>query len=137
MLDGVLLQIAGKNLSFSIDTKLIKYVFFQSNKKFKTHAEIIKFAIFRSISILPSTCINYRYAVIATGCASCPKIKCERPGCGTYFCYHCKQYWHPNVTCDTARAERASSNMRSSVSYSHENSQQAKGISDQKFKSTS
>ncbi|KAL4217693.1 E3 ubiquitin-protein ligase rnf19b [Mactra antiquata] len=47
------------------------------------------------------------YAVIATECAGCPKIKCERPGCNTHFCYHCKQYWHPNKTCDAARAERA------------------------------
>lgn len=34
------------------------------------------------------------YAVIATGCASCPKIQCLRPGCGTSFCYHCKQVRH-------------------------------------------
>ncbi|XP_052260638.1 E3 ubiquitin-protein ligase RNF19B-like isoform X2 [Dreissena polymorpha] len=46
------------------------------------------------------------YAVIATECAGCPKIKCERPGCNTHFCYHCKQYWHPNKTCDAARSER-------------------------------
>lgn len=54
------------------------------------------------------------YAVIATGCAGCPKIKCERPGCDTHFCYHCKQHWHPNKTCDAARAER-SPNMRSAT----------------------
>ncbi|XP_064482458.1 E3 ubiquitin-protein ligase RNF19A-like [Ornithodoros turicata] len=47
------------------------------------------------------------YVVIATGCASCPKLVCERPGCGTAFCYHCKQEWHPNQTCDAARAQRA------------------------------
>ncbi|XP_013777466.1 E3 ubiquitin-protein ligase RNF19B-like isoform X1 [Limulus polyphemus] len=47
------------------------------------------------------------YVVIATGCASCPKLKCDRPGCDTYFCYHCKQEWHPNQTCDAARAQRA------------------------------
>ncbi|XP_076371195.1 E3 ubiquitin-protein ligase RNF19B-like isoform X2 [Tachypleus tridentatus] len=46
------------------------------------------------------------YVVIATGCASCPKLKCDRPGCDTFFCYHCKQEWHPNQTCDAARAER-------------------------------
>ena len=28
---------------------------------------------------------NCTYAVIATGCASCPKIECERPGCGMYI----------------------------------------------------
>ncbi|XP_064651769.1 E3 ubiquitin-protein ligase RNF19A-like isoform X2 [Lineus longissimus] len=63
------------------------------------------------------------YAVIASGCASCPKLHCERPGCNTNFCYHCKQYWHPNQTCDAARAERMelSPNMRSSsLSYSHD-----------------
>ncbi|KAH9512617.1 E3 ubiquitin-protein ligase rnf19a [Bulinus truncatus] len=64
------------------------------------------------------------YAVIATGCAGCPKLKCERPGCDTFFCYHCKQYWHPNQTCDAARAER-SPNMRSaSISYSQESGAQ-------------
>ena len=43
------------------------------------------------------------YAVIASGCASCPQLKCNRPGCKTEFCYHCRQVWHPNTTCDTAR----------------------------------
>uniref|UniRef100_A0AAY4AC87 RBR-type E3 ubiquitin transferase n=2 Tax=Denticeps clupeoides TaxID=299321 RepID=A0AAY4AC87_9TELE len=47
------------------------------------------------------------YAVIAFGCASCPKITCGRDGCGTEFCYHCKQLWHPNQTCDAARLQRA------------------------------
>ncbi|KAH9427076.1 E3 ubiquitin-protein ligase rnf19b, partial [Dermatophagoides pteronyssinus] len=46
------------------------------------------------------------YCVIATGCASCPMLKCERPGCETLFCYHCKQEWHPSQTCDQARAQR-------------------------------
>ena len=49
---------------------------------------------------------NCTYAVIAAGCASCPKITCERPGCGYSFCYHCKNEWHPNQTCDAARAQR-------------------------------
>ncbi|XP_067317761.1 E3 ubiquitin-protein ligase RNF19B-like isoform X2 [Anolis sagrei] len=47
------------------------------------------------------------YAVIAYGCASCPKLTCEREGCQTEFCYHCKQIWHPNQTCDMARQQRA------------------------------
>lgn len=47
------------------------------------------------------------YAVIAYGCASCPKLTCGRDGCSTEFCYHCKQIWHPNQTCDTARQQRA------------------------------
>ncbi|CAG05017.1 unnamed protein product, partial [Tetraodon nigroviridis] len=49
------------------------------------------------------------YAVIAFGCASCPKITCGRDGCGTEFCYHCKQLWHPNQTCDAARQQRTQS----------------------------
>ncbi|MED6231761.1 E3 ubiquitin-protein ligase rnf19a [Ataeniobius toweri] len=65
------------------------------------------------------------YAVIAFGCASCPKITCGRDGCSTEFCYHCKQLWHPNQTCDTARQQRAQSlRLRSfrssSLSYSQE-----------------
>lgn len=47
------------------------------------------------------------YAVIATSCAACPQLKCERPGCNTLFCYHCKGIWHNNQTCDEARRERA------------------------------
>lgn len=46
------------------------------------------------------------YVVVATGCAGCPQLQCERPGCLTEFCYHCKQIWHPNQTCDAARAQR-------------------------------
>ncbi|XP_060631647.2 E3 ubiquitin-protein ligase RNF19A isoform X1 [Anolis sagrei] len=65
------------------------------------------------------------YAVIAFGCASCPKLTCGREGCETEFCYHCKQIWHPNQTCDAARQERAQSlRLRtirsSSISYSQE-----------------
>lgn len=50
---------------------------------------------------------SHSYAVIAYGCASCPKLTCEREGCQTEFCYHCKQIWHPNQTCDMARQQRA------------------------------
>ncbi|XP_069477537.1 E3 ubiquitin-protein ligase RNF19A [Ambystoma mexicanum] len=65
------------------------------------------------------------FAVIAFGCASCPKLTCGRDGCETEFCYHCKQIWHPNQTCDAARQERAQSlRLRtirsSSISYSQE-----------------
>ncbi|XP_046397388.1 E3 ubiquitin-protein ligase RNF19B-like isoform X2 [Ischnura elegans] len=49
------------------------------------------------------------FAVIASGCASCPRLKCERPGCGAHFCYHCKAPWHPDQTCDAARLERSQS----------------------------
>ena len=49
---------------------------------------------------------NCTFAVVATGCASCPKINCEREGCNFSFCYHCKAEWHPNQTCDMARAQR-------------------------------
>ncbi|XP_048671768.1 E3 ubiquitin-protein ligase RNF19B isoform X3 [Marmota marmota marmota] len=62
----------------------------------------------RSILILLiSSCFLTSYAVIAYGCASCPKLTCEREGCQTEFCYHCKQIWHPNQTCDMARQQRA------------------------------
>ncbi|KAM9779473.1 E3 ubiquitin-protein ligase RNF19B isoform 1-T6 [Syngnathus typhle] len=47
------------------------------------------------------------YAVIAYGCAECPKLRCGRDGCDTDFCYHCRQLWHPNQTCDQARRQRA------------------------------
>ncbi|GAA6083999.1 E3 ubiquitin-protein ligase RNF19A-like isoform X1, partial [Tachysurus ichikawai] len=72
-----------------------------------------------------SGCCSLAYAVIAFGCASCPKITCGREGCGTEFCYHCKQLWHPNQTCDAARQQRAQSlRLRpfrsSSLSYSQE-----------------
>ncbi|XP_009461547.1 PREDICTED: E3 ubiquitin-protein ligase RNF19B-like [Nipponia nippon] len=39
------------------------------------------------------------YAVIAYGCAECPRLTCEREGCGTEFCYHCRQPWHPDGPC--------------------------------------
>ncbi|XP_075952698.1 E3 ubiquitin-protein ligase RNF19A-like [Anarhichas minor] len=73
------------------------------------------------------------YAVIAFGCASCPKITCGREGCGTEFCYHCKQLWHPNQTCDAARQQRAQSlRLRtvrsSSLSYSQESGTAADDI---------
>lgn len=68
------------------------------------------------------------FAVIATGCASCPKLKCERPGCNTYFCYHCKQDWHPNQTCDAARAQRSPNVRSSSVSFSQESGVQRDDI---------
>ncbi|XP_027208003.1 E3 ubiquitin-protein ligase RNF19B [Penaeus vannamei] len=60
------------------------------------------------------------FAVIATGCAGCPKLKCERPGCGSYFCYHCKAEWHPNQTCDMARAQRSPNVLLSSFNYLHD-----------------
>ena len=66
------------------------------------------------------------YCVIASGCASCPKLKCERPGCETLFCYHCKQEWHANQTCDQARAQRgtgrfgaSSSQSKAGVTFTH------------------
>ncbi|XP_034142602.1 E3 ubiquitin-protein ligase RNF19A isoform X2 [Esox lucius] len=73
------------------------------------------------------------YAVIAFGCASCPKITCGREGCATEFCYHCKQLWHPNQTCDAARQQRAYSlRIRtfrsSSLSYSQESGAAADDI---------
>lgn len=67
------------------------------------------------------------FAVIASGCASCPKLRCERPGCDSYFCYHCKARWHPNQTCDAARAQRLQYYERSSsLSFSQGDSQYSK-----------
>lgn len=59
------------------------------------------------------------YAVVANGCASCPRIRCERPGCDVQFCYHCKAEWHPDQTCDAARASRQSPTRAPSGSISH------------------
>ncbi|XP_021693518.1 E3 ubiquitin-protein ligase RNF19B isoform X1 [Aedes aegypti] len=59
------------------------------------------------------------YAVVASGCASCPRIRCERPGCDVQFCYHCKAEWHPDQTCDAARASRQSPTRAPSGSISH------------------
>ncbi|XP_071892816.1 E3 ubiquitin-protein ligase RNF19B-like isoform X3 [Anas platyrhynchos] len=42
------------------------------------------------------------YAVIAYGCAECPRLTCGREGCGTEFCYHCRQPWHPDGPCAPA-----------------------------------
>ena len=86
----------------------------------------ISCVVTRSVSVTPLTLMNNvclvpifltllislpvslpSYAVIAYGCASCPKLTCEREGCQTEFCYHCKQIWHPNQTCDMARQQRA------------------------------
>ncbi|XP_071403804.1 E3 ubiquitin-protein ligase RNF19B-like isoform X2 [Pithys albifrons albifrons] len=39
------------------------------------------------------------YAVLAPGCAECPRLTCGREGCGTEFCYHCRQPWHPDGPC--------------------------------------
>ncbi|XP_055667239.1 E3 ubiquitin-protein ligase RNF19B-like [Falco peregrinus] len=51
----------------------------------------------------PSTCWcpapDCSYAVIAYGCAKCPRLTCEHEGCGTEFCYHCRQPWHPDGPC--------------------------------------
>ncbi|KJH48986.1 IBR domain protein [Dictyocaulus viviparus] len=53
------------------------------------------------------------YAVIAASCAACPQLKCEREGCGTLFCYHCKGVWHASQTCDEARRQRGGPAFRS------------------------
>ncbi|XP_030379942.1 E3 ubiquitin-protein ligase RNF19A-like [Scaptodrosophila lebanonensis] len=57
------------------------------------------------------------FAVIATGCASCPEIQCGRPTCGMSFCYHCKDIWHPDQTCDAARSSRQAFFNRSSINF--------------------
>ncbi|KAE9414968.1 hypothetical protein Angca_004393 [Angiostrongylus cantonensis] len=52
------------------------------------------------------------YAVIASSCAACPQLKCERESCGTLFCYHCKGVWHASQTCDEARRQRGAPSFR-------------------------
>ncbi|XP_071502424.1 E3 ubiquitin-protein ligase RNF19A-like [Diadema antillarum] len=64
------------------------------------------------------------FAVLATGCANCPQLFCQRAGCGTSFCYHCKQFWHPNQTCDAARQQRSGIIRKTSLSYSQGSSSQ-------------
>ncbi|KAK6626546.1 E3 ubiquitin-protein ligase rnf19b [Polyplax serrata] len=82
------------------------------------------FTLRRALAIDPDTrwcpAPDCGFAVIATGCASCPKIRCERPGCDSYFCYHCKAEWHPNQTCNAARAQRSLNVRSSSVSFSQD-----------------
>uniref|UniRef100_A0A915M899 RBR-type E3 ubiquitin transferase n=1 Tax=Meloidogyne javanica TaxID=6303 RepID=A0A915M899_MELJA len=50
------------------------------------------YSLRRILSIDPDTrwcpAPDCTYAVIATSCAACPQLKCER--CTTMFCYHCK-----------------------------------------------
>ncbi|XP_058690866.1 E3 ubiquitin-protein ligase RNF19B-like isoform X4 [Poecile atricapillus] len=48
------------------------------------------------------------YAVFAHGCAECPRLTCGREGCGTEFCYHCRQPWHPDGPCAPAAPSLAS-----------------------------
>jgi len=69
---------------------------------------------------------NCTFAVVAAGCASCPRISCEREGCEASFCYHCKAEWHPNQTCDLARAQRQPLRA-SSVSFSQDSGLQGGG----------
>lgn len=82
------------------------------------------FMVRRVLAVDPDTrwcpAPDCRFAVIASGCASCPKLKCERPGCNSYFCYHCKAEWHPNQTCDAARAQRSPNVRSSSISFSQD-----------------
>ncbi|KAK9884574.1 hypothetical protein WA026_007417 [Henosepilachna vigintioctopunctata] len=82
------------------------------------------FMVRRVLAIEPDTrwcpAPDCGFAVIATECASCPKLKCERPGCDSFFCYHCKAEWHPNQTCDAARAQRSPNIRSSSISYSQD-----------------
>lgn len=83
------------------------------------HYKIVFYLTWKLIFVIECLVLN-SFAVIAAGCASCPKIKCERPGCDAYFCYHCKAEWHPNQTCDAARAQRSPNVRSSSVSFSQD-----------------
>ncbi|KAI8420693.1 hypothetical protein MSG28_007922 [Choristoneura fumiferana] len=70
-----------------------------------------EFSVRRALAADPDTrwcpAPDCSFAVVATGCASCPKLTCLAPGCGASFCYHCKAAWHPTQTCDAARRSRA------------------------------
>uniref|UniRef100_A0A7E4UXU2 RBR-type E3 ubiquitin transferase n=1 Tax=Panagrellus redivivus TaxID=6233 RepID=A0A7E4UXU2_PANRE len=55
------------------------------------------------------------YAVIASYCAACPQLECQRPGCNTKFCYHCQSEWHDRLTCNEALKVRNSRNKRRSI----------------------
>ena len=73
------------------------------------------------------------FAVIASGYAACPEIRCLRPGCDTSFCYHCKSTWHPNKTCEDAAREKTSRRVRSGSSIGVASVQQSKNnISDER-----
>ncbi|KPJ13177.1 E3 ubiquitin-protein ligase RNF19A [Papilio machaon] len=69
-----------------------------------------EFSVRRALAADPDTrwcpAPDCSFAVVATGCASCPKLTCQAPGCGASFCYHCKAAWHPTQTCDAARRSR-------------------------------
>ncbi|XP_038218439.1 E3 ubiquitin-protein ligase RNF19B-like [Zerene cesonia] len=69
-----------------------------------------EFSVRRALAADPDTrwcpAPDCSFAVVATGCASCPKLTCLAPGCGASFCYHCKAAWHPTQTCDAARRSR-------------------------------
>ncbi|KAG7309696.1 hypothetical protein JYU34_004189 [Plutella xylostella] len=69
-----------------------------------------EFSVRRALAADPDTrwcpAPDCSFAVVATGCASCPKLSCLAPGCGGAFCYHCKAAWHPTQTCDAARRSR-------------------------------
>lgn len=69
-----------------------------------------EFSVRRALAADPDTrwcpAPDCSYAVVASGCASCPKLTCLAPGCGAMFCYHCKAAWHPTQTCDAARRDR-------------------------------
>ncbi|CAH0672848.1 unnamed protein product [Chilo suppressalis] len=69
-----------------------------------------EFSVRRALAADPDTrwcpAPDCSFAVVASGCASCPKLTCLAPGCGASFCYHCKAAWHPTQTCDAARRTR-------------------------------
>lgn len=56
-------------------------------------------------SEMMSHLLHSSYAVIAYGCAECPRLVCGRQDCRTEFCYHCRQPWHPNSSCEQAWQE--------------------------------
>ncbi|XP_065190415.1 E3 ubiquitin-protein ligase RNF19A-like [Sycon ciliatum] len=63
----------------------------------------LEFTLRRSLASMPDIrwcpAPDCGYGVIANNCASCPKLTCKRPECGTTFCYLCEREWHPRETC--------------------------------------
>lgn len=72
----------------------------------KFHPELItKYEEFMIRKVLlseePSArfCPLCNYAVIAEDSSKCPRLYCQRIGCGAEFCFTCKSPWHEDAKC--------------------------------------
>eukprot|EP00117_Sycon_ciliatum_P025546 scpid56223/ scgid21180/ E3 ubiquitin-protein ligase RNF19B; IBR domain-containing protein 3; Natural killer lytic-associated molecule; RING finger protein 19B len=79
----------------------------------------LEFTLRRSLASMPDIrwcpAPDCGYGVIANNCASCPKLTCKRPECGTTFCYLCETEWHPCETCVEAFTRRLSESMETAI----------------------